>query len=1650
MIGINPSHCCKKQISTRNFQRIIFIVFVITLGVLIAWILSSDNTANADITTSLIGSPPGNKVDPGDTAIYRWEVSNDGNGMDNITIEIPEIIDNETNVPQGWIIMPIPRSFSLDSAEKREVDLEVEVDEDEEPGTVDIEVWFWYHNDTEKSEHSFTVIVNQSYDISTNLNFNLLEIFPGHNDSAILTVKNTGTGVDFYKIEISNIPEITARVEPSLTDNVDPGETITIDVSFWISGGMEPDTVTFWINVTSQGAEEKDIEVMDTSSIDIEIKDTFGSDLNKEEGTYQVSPTHEQAGTTLFNLTVINEGSTEDTFNFEFTDDMDTRKYKKWITLPARITLDPKASQTATIEIWVEPVSVDPAAVAEGFPYNVTIRVYSEGARDNNVEIAGETTADFLCHILIEEYRHALFTSVVPASITMHPDDVAYINVTMKNLGNGNEQYFFIKDGENGSGQNKNWYEFNVSSILLEPFQSGAVMIIVSPPGDAQPGDHDLEFHARSETPYITDVESFGIYMEEKFGGKFVSGSDNRSDPGESVNMEVTVANTGNDDHYFYLDDPNVPEGWTTSWSGGNFKSIQAYSSSVFTLRIHISTDYTKVEAGLYQFNIYGDYETEAGGRAELPGFAYLNLTINKVYDVEVKADDVEEWAEPGDTVMYRVEVRNSGNTNDSYVLSISKAQGKLDAKDWATILDVDPSGDITLLTGETAFLDVQIHVPDFTPDNDAAKFGDYGILFKTKSTNVSGHKGETDIILELHVEEIYKVKAWSDFPGKNETLKENDNTEMAYTIYVRNLGNTDDEILVTVPNDEFSGDKRDWKVRFGTQPSQTLMLDSLAQELVTLKIIIDKSTDPGEYILKVRAESHGESSVYDYTTIYLNLSKPSYGLELKKVPSSPQKVNPADESEVEFRFTLTNTGNQDDSYTIDLETLLSSGTYKDWEIEFENKADERVDEINVPSDLKGQTENILNSNEKVDITLYVKVALDEEEGFYGDITISATSDNDMAQVDFLYFNLTVILPNIRLSADLKDFNIDPDKNIEEDDSIDINLRVYNDGSAGTDRFYVFFYNGKKNSPNENAGSNFIAFEKIDNIPANSYFDVLATWDDIEGGDNDIYAIADKPIRSGIGATKDPKGNFLEDGLVSESRENDNSISIAQKYKDAVDLRPDLTIIHVEFDDYEEGEKTTVTVTIGNVGSAKALRGSAEVKLKIGGISIKDKMSNRVIPTIPDDIEVDDDIDMDFVWYIEDAWNFTVKASVKHPDDSNTGNDRLNTFVITIESDDGIDYTPGFISVLCLVGIGVLIVIIILAAAFIHQGNRKENIITAKPIAGPAPPSTTSALEPKVAFPVVDNCPDCGIKLRAKKPGLIRCPFCKAIAVVTGLGFFLPRDNYKLEYEALKFAHEQDLLALQKELDILKSDSDKVVSEEEKKETELQVMMLEEKIASDKEKLEKLGEEEDAIEDAEEVLAKIITAELANKELKATPKEDSELDRKIKELTNYVSYENYPDFMARVPGLLKQIKKMECYASRCSNGFPKTSFVARTKEELNAIKAKPKALRTTREKAKFISYRTKIRAFESLIGMPIEKLLEELATEELLEEFEEEKKEMRIPPSEIDNEVGKGEEDVPEAGNDAAKGVDSIDNTLRLKALKVRELKEFAKMAKKV
>lgn len=259
---------------------------------------------------------------------------------------------------------------------------------------------------------------------------------------------------------------------------------------------------------------------------------------------------------------------------------------------------------------------------------------------------------------------------------------------------------------------------------------------------------------------------------------------------------------------------------------------------------------------------------------------AVADSSEGATYDVDVNSDETSANEKPGESVRYVLRIKNTGEEDDSYDLTILKASGYSDATMWTRV----ESNEIFIKSSRNEMVNVYIDVPEFTPENDEAMPGIYGVKIQAQSQNDTNVQG--DINLTIEVEEIYLVGLWSGIPGQQEILEGENTIEMTFTMFVRNLGNTDDDIMVFVPGNELSGEKDGWGAMIGDETTKIYSLSSLSQQSLTLTIQIDNNTYPSNYTLRVKAEPQGDTSSFIYSTIYINLIKAPFGVIDSIIPN--------------------------------------------------------------------------------------------------------------------------------------------------------------------------------------------------------------------------------------------------------------------------------------------------------------------------------------------------------------------------------------------------------------------------------------------------------------------------------------------------------------------------------------------------------------------------------------------------------------------------------------------------------------------------------------------------------------------------------------------------------------------------------------------
>ena len=1258
----------------------------------------------------------------------------------------------------------------------------------------------------------FTTIINTIHRINASIISGPAGgiVYPGEAVEYVLRISNVGNIAENVSLDVpieiegsQNIPSLWTVETPIVNWTLDMSETaivtITVDPYQYAPPGQF--TITGWFTFNTSLSST-------IFQMGGEITTVFKPHLNTEIIDEVVRPSHDGPGLADVRVTLSNEGNVRDRFEYELGMDASTNRYGQWLAMPGEVVLEPGSGLVIEFTLVVPSYLNDSLALANGTIREIRTVVYSVGARENLSEVIGIMTTMLEIRVDIEEYRYAEITSVFPNSILVQEGESYTVNVTFVNLGNAEEQYWFAKDGLNGSGNLVSWYDFNISSIMLDPLEAIQIILTITIPEFTESGIYPLHFHAESSHTFDTPEEIVQVEIERSFSAIFINGQSISSDPGRSVQLRVTVRNSGNTKTSIRLDQVDVPEGWALpNWVDGDIKQIDPYSVELFTLELVIPTKYPDAPQGTYHFPVTGSYLNGSGNWTTIPGNEIVELRVLTVYSLEMEVLDSQPSALPGETVRYQVTIRNNGNRNDTYILAIRGVPGMPNGQFWATL-----EGDITddripIPMGEARIIHVNVNVPSFTKDNDEALHDTYGILVNAES--LSNYQIDATVNLEVDVTRIAGVEIWSEYPERELIHGVHTSKRTTFTVNIRNLGNEDDEFQVLVPVEDMLGEIGNWDIRFGSYTAKIIDLTPIHHESLQLSVIIDPETKPGDYSFRIRATSQFDTDVTEYLTLQIHIINGSYGIVTEKVPLPPIEVNPASKDEIEFQFRLGNSGNELDSYSLTIDTPLFSGTYRDWTIEFENKRLTRLEEISVPTSVSNENATYLQPGEYIYLSIFVMVPLTTNEGIFDNITILITSDSDPLVTEHLSFNLTVILPNIRLSNSPSDFYIDPNLDIEYEEDIQVNIRVFNDGKAPTGEFHLLVYNGKQSSSIDESGQ-YIQFSTIVNIPAQSYRNVDFIWEDMPIGINDLYAIADKPIRSGVGKTL-IGSTFSEWGLVHERDEEDNAVSIDANYREAMDLRPDLTIIGVDQTSLTGGERTTVLVTLVNLGTAPAIHETATVQLSIGGLHLKETRSHQTDAPLYEDIGIGQDITMIFEWTVpKNPVTLTILASVDHEYDLDPQNDMYTSSVLTKEQKEERSSSTKMLAIL-IVAIIIIGGIVIGIGHFYkvdtgpfgrkippdpHRDSRNDieespadttltkmtlggfsahsDERSGRPGFGPAA-SKSGLIMPTggSTFPVNDVCWKCGTRLRAYTPGMIACPFCHTTTMVDTEGRFL-------------------------------------------------------------------------------------------------------------------------------------------------------------------------------------------------------------------------------------------------------------------------------------
>jgi len=538
---------------------------------------------------------------------------------------------------------------------------------------------------------------------------------------------------------------------------------------------------------------------------------------------------------------------------------------------------------------------------------------------------------------------------------------------------------------------------------------------------------------------------------------------------------------------------------------------------------------------------------------------------VNTVYGVQVEADDEDNGAKPGESVTYEAEITNTGNTNETYKLTNIKhdlGSEYNDAKQWATIVGADEDDCITVPTGDTVFIQVRVDIPDFTPDDDEAEAGVYAFTLQGESR--SDRDITSDITFTLTVQKLFNITMSCENPYGQAVVEEFESTTILYTVFIRNLGNAGD-VIELHPDQSLSA----WGsslVSFGNQREIDLDLQPFQSQSVLVEVDVD-STHVGNHKIYLEAESYGDSSVHVYLGLYLNITCIRYDVDLEAITTTAPRVDPSNGTEVEFQFTLSNTGDVNDAFTLKVATPLIDGTYHNWKIYFRDRHGNETQFLRIPEDINGLQE--MANSSWLNISVFVVVDFYEEPGNYQKIEMSAASQSYQKKTDNLSFCLEVVRP------DLIPLDITFSDSTSGVENATVTVEIGNTGRG----FYVpgeatiRLTIGEKDLRSIHSGTTFPII--LNHIHINESTNIEFTWDiPLVAGPLAVLVTIDYP------QDMNTTNNYLITSVIIRSDATDPTV---------IDpIGPDLAITNFTSKNHKVGQEMAISIGVLNYGDTTA------------------------------------------------------------------------------------------------------------------------------------------------------------------------------------------------------------------------------------------------------------------------------------------------------------------------------------------------------------------------------------------------------------------------------------------------------------------------------
>ncbi len=862
-------------------------------------------------------------------------------------------------------------------------------------------------------------------------------------------IQNRGTTSDYYQISLEH-PNYGPNVDWSIPNSnlttkvLQPLEQETIILTATIKTGADPDWGSVWVKVTA--THSTDLTIKDEKYFTAVFADKFAGDLSTDDNYEQAAPGESAA----FNVSIENWGTrSTDTFRIEIRDEFE---FEDIIVSPSSLTLAPY--QKSYISISVSVPSIEDKIIPTG-TYELVFEAISDGETTQKLD---DVTIDNIT-LKIKVMPVARIQFLVPLGSAEVEPGKTLSNVELNVTNKGNEPTTMnVKVDTSTPSKYRSWVTISPSTLSdLDPNQAASVYASIKAPSSAEAETFTIYFNVSTTDDKAFTITPFDVTVKEDYSVDLrVPNSVTKKDaePGQTVNFEVLLKNTGNAIDGFELTLTSAKADWVEEWGVGSaldkvVDDVGIDVTKTMTVKIAVAEN---APAGDQTFTIKA---TSKGDEAVSDSIT-LTVSVEPRRDVELNcAEQTKEVVPDVDLeyteVEYDVQVINKGESSDTFKVqvldnSVSKPKA-VDSATWSNITKTDHNFKVVLsktVTNsipkngqETITITVQVPKDHYEPATHKTVIWAY-----SEGDTDADDKYSDILILQTKVKQAYGANVLGDDYIKT---KEDTDTNKLYAVFtsrVENSGTGVDDFKIEVDETSLPDD---FDIYFSTDMGATYSVSAPAmtnvgagdEASVLIKVEAPIDTLTGRYNFRLRWLSRGDDSEWnaekDYVTSWKEMTievDQVYGVSID--PNTEEQDVEVGNT-IQFKLTLENLGNDDDTFRMEVKEMDDTDNWPS------------LSKTKVTLDAQGKS-----ANDKLEITLTIRVPKDNEKAIAGNyrFNISVTRDSSNRFEREKAKDFTIVSVNVKEKYS-HDLSSDDDlKDADVGERVSYRFKVINKGNS--------------------------------------------------------------------------------------------------------------------------------------------------------------------------------------------------------------------------------------------------------------------------------------------------------------------------------------------------------------------------------------------------------------------------------------------------------------------------------------------------------------------------------------------------------------------------------------------------------------------------